>query len=111
MANVNGANFQKMYVDEPKVLGASGLQHTKMRVIADEIASASASDKCFIGELPDEAFIISAEVVGAATGVTLEDGDGNAIALGERVDGRKVLVAIPDAGVTNGLILVKYLQC
>lgn len=111
MAIVNGVNYAKMYINEPKELGAAGLQHISEKIVADVIASAAASDKCFIGELPEGARPVSAQVVGAATAIALEDEDGNAIALGDVLASRVKLVAVPAAGLTNQVVLVKYVQC
>lgn len=111
MAIVNGVNYAKMYVNDFKELGAAGLQHISDKVVADVITSAVASDKCFIGELPEGALVLSAQVVGAATAIALEDEDGNAIALGDIMASRVKLVAVPAAGLTNQIVLVKYLQC
>lgn len=111
MAIVYGSNYDKMYNQEPKELGDAGYQHVKLRCLMDLFASAAISDECYIGELPEDAIVISAEVVGAATALTLEDDQGNAISIGDRVAARTKLVAVPAAGLTNEHILVKYLQC
>ena len=110
MATVYGVNYQKMYVDEPKELGAAGLQHTKMRMLADEV-TANAADLCFIGELPEGAIVLSAEVVGSATALTLEDDAANVINIGDKMAARTKLVAVPAAGLAAEYVLVKYIQC
>lgn len=110
MAIVNGTNYAKMYVNEPKEIGAAGLQHTELKIVAD-VVTASTSDACYIGELPVGARLVSAEVLGAATLVAIEDEDGNVLAIGDVTTKRIQLVAVPAAGVAAKVILVKYLQC
>ena len=110
MAIVYGVNYNKMYIAEPKELGDAGKQHTKMRVLSDNVTG-NLGDLCYIGELPQGCIVLSAEVIGSATTVTLEDDSAVAIAIGDQLAARTKLVAVPSAGLTGELILIKYIQC
>ena len=110
MAIVYGVNYNKMYIAEPKELGDAGKQHTKMRILSDNVTG-NLGDLCYIGELPEGCIVLSAEVIGSATTVTLEDDAANAIAIGQEIGPRVKLVAVPSAGLTGELVLVKYIQC
>ena len=111
MAIVNGDNYAKMYVNEPKELGEAGLQHVKMRVLADT-ATANIADDVYIGELPENAIVISFGAIGFAGTLTMKDGDGNAIVAGDRVASRVKCVLVPAVAALAGeLIVVTYLQC
>ena len=111
MAIVYGTNYQKMYIDDPKELGAAGLQHTKMRVLSD-FATANIADEVYIGEIPEGAIILSVEAIGNAATFTMEDDAGNAIAVGDQLATRTKLVCVPvGVALTGELILVNYVQC
>lgn len=110
MADFNGTEYQKIYIDEPKELGSAGTQDVKERCLYDEAPGALvAADRVAIGILPDEARITGFSELGGDAS-TLEDEAGNPLAIGDKVSSPTVVYAVAAGAVAAGKFLLKYLQ-
>ncbi len=110
MADYNGAEYQKIYVDEPKELGSAGTQNVKECVLYDEAPGALlAADRVAIGILPDESRITGFSELGGDAS-TLEDEAGSPLAIGDKVSSPTVVYAVAAGGIAAAKFLLKYLQ-
>lgn len=109
MAVVNGEAYKKAYIDEPKSFIGAGKSHGSPHYVYDDVASANTNDKVFFGKLPPGSRIIEAKTLNGVS-ISLEDGDGNSISVGDEVSELIDIVAVPAAGLTNDVILCQYLQ-
>jgi len=110
MADFNGVEYAKIYVNEPKELGSAGTQDVSEFSLYDESPGALvATDRVAIGILPDESRVTAFSELGGGS-ITLEDEDANPIALGDKVSSATKLYAVAGGVIAAGKFLVKYLQ-
>ena len=110
MAAFEGLEYSKIYTAEPKELGSAGTQDVKECILFDEAPGALvAADTVKIGKLPDQSRITEISELGGGS-VTLEDGDGNPLALGDVVSQETDAVIVAGGAIAAGKFLVKYLQ-
>lgn len=103
MADINGANYQKQFVNVPSEAMDIGDYAGKQRVARDTFSGASAADVVYFAKLPAGAFILALGDVGGGTSPTFS------VAVGDKLTSETIVTCTLGTGASaTGTLWVEY---